>query len=121
MKACIVCGKGFSPKNRKGVYCSAACRQRDYRVKRAAEYAEYKRWKAGGVVGDEDTGVDRFKARGGAVSGGVGGKSREEIMAEIRAIRAERIPPERDTPLGRRVWKYEQDKRVAELEGLLNS
>jgi hypothetical protein len=31
MKKCIVCGNEFEPKNKKGVYCSQKCKQKDYR------------------------------------------------------------------------------------------
>lgn len=31
MKICLICGKEFEPKNPKGRFCSAKCRQKDYR------------------------------------------------------------------------------------------
>lgn len=42
MKPCKECGIGFEPKNPKGVFCSAACRQKDHRRKVAAELAGYR-------------------------------------------------------------------------------
>lgn len=45
---------------------------------------------------------------------------REDILKEIEEIKAESIPKERDTTLGRKVWLNDQRKRIAELEKLLH-
>ena len=45
MKNCIECGDEFEPKNPKGVFCGAACRQKDYR-KRTAAFLKIARGKA---------------------------------------------------------------------------
>jgi len=37
-------------------------------------------------------------------------------LEAIAAIRAEKIPSHRDTLLGRKAWKQEQDKRIEELQ-----
>lgn len=42
----------------------------------------------------------------------------EKIDQKIKEIMAEKIPHHRDTPLGRKIWAAEQEKRVAELEKL---
>jgi hypothetical protein len=42
-----------------------------------------------------------------------------EILQQIAAIKAEKIPEHRNTPMGRRVWVKEQQKRIAELESKL--
>jgi hypothetical protein len=42
-----------------------------------------------------------------------------EILAKIKAVRDEKIPPTRDTALGRKAWGIEQQKRIKELEQLL--
>lgn len=39
-----------------------------------------------------------------------------EIEKQISAIYAEKIPKERDTSLGRKVWASDQRKRISELE-----
>lgn len=38
------------------------------------------------------------------------------IEAQIKAIQAEKIPPERNTSLGKRIWHIDQNKRIAELK-----
>jgi hypothetical protein len=40
----------------------------------------------------------------------------EAILKQIEAIKTEKIPKERDTPIGRRVWASDQWKRVDELK-----
>jgi hypothetical protein len=40
----------------------------------------------------------------------------QDIEAKIAAIKAEKIPKERDTMIGRKVWANEQKKRIEELE-----
>jgi len=42
-----------------------------------------------------------------------------EIERQIAVIRAEKIPKERDTALGRLPWKLERQKRIEELKKLL--
>jgi hypothetical protein len=42
-----------------------------------------------------------------------------EIQKQIDTIRAEKIPKERDTPLGRKVWQQEQDAKIKELQNKL--
>ncbi len=44
----------------------------------------------------------------------------EEIKNQIKAIREEKIPKERDTILGRKVWSAEQEKKISDLQKLLN-
>lgn len=39
-----------------------------------------------------------------------------DILFEIHKIEAEKCPKDRDTSLGRRVWKDEQEKRISELK-----
>lgn len=82
---------------------------------------EYGRRRVGDSLVVPENPVDRIEAVQKSVDGVSGILDKTDILSRIKAIKAEKIPPERDTPLGRRVWKYEQDKKVAELEGLLNS
>ena len=42
-----------------------------------------------------------------------------EILKQIEAIRAEKIPKDRDTILGRKLWRIEQDNRIGELKSKL--
>lgn len=42
--------------------------------------------------------------------------SPEEIKKEISRLMGEQIPKERDTPLGRKSWNKEQDKKIEELK-----
>lgn len=44
---------------------------------------------------------------------------RMDIVDKITAIRAEKCPKERDTPLGRKSWELEQNKRITELKSQL--
>lgn len=43
----------------------------------------------------------------------------QEILAQIAAIRAEKIPELRNTTLGRKSWNIEQEKKIAELKSKL--
>jgi len=43
----------------------------------------------------------------------------EPIEAQIKAVEAEKIPKDRDTLLGRKVWAKEQAKRIEELKNKL--
>ena len=42
--------------------------------------------------------------------------TQDEILAKIKAVKDEKIPANRDTILGRKVWAQEQQTRVKELE-----
>jgi uncharacterized protein YdaT len=42
MKICKECGIDFSPKNTKGIFCSKACRQKDYRKSVSKKMAQLK-------------------------------------------------------------------------------
>jgi hypothetical protein len=42
-----------------------------------------------------------------------------DVEAQIKAIRAEKIPTERNTHMGRKIWQLEQDKKIAELKNKL--
>lgn len=43
----------------------------------------------------------------------------DEILKQILAIKAEKIPKERDTPFGKKAWEFDQKKRIKELENQL--
>lgn len=40
----------------------------------------------------------------------------ENIEKLVAAIKSEKIPPERNTPLGKKIWEKEQQKRILELK-----
>ena len=42
------------------------------------------------------------------------------IQAEINKIKAEKCPKERDTPMGRKSWQMDQQKRIQELKDKLD-
>ncbi len=42
-----------------------------------------------------------------------------EILAQIAATKAEKIPPERNTSLGKRVWENERDAKIRNLKSQL--
>lgn len=45
---------------------------------------------------------------------------KKAIEKQISAIKAEKCPKERDTPMGRRSWAVDQHKRIQELQNKLN-
>jgi hypothetical protein len=42
-----------------------------------------------------------------------------EVLEQIKAVKAEKIPSLRDTILGRKSWATEQQKRISDLESKL--
>lgn len=42
-----------------------------------------------------------------------------DIQKSIDEIKAEKIPKERDTPMGRKAWQLDQQKRIQELQNQL--
>jgi len=47
--------------------------------------------------------------------------TQDELLAKIKAVKDERIPPNRDTVLGRKAWGMEQQNRIKELESKLKN
>lgn len=45
--------------------------------------------------------------------------AQKQIREDIAHIKAERCPPERDTPIGRKSWQIDQQKRIQELQNKL--
>lgn len=45
--------------------------------------------------------------------------AQKQIREDIARIKAERCPPERDTPIGRKSWQIDQQKRIKELQDKL--
>lgn len=46
--------------------------------------------------------------------------AQKAIREQIEAIRAEKIPKERDTPFGRKSWQIDQQKRIQDLQSKLS-
>lgn len=44
----------------------------------------------------------------------------DTILKQIEAIRAEKCPEHRNTPLGKKAWQMEQNKRIEALQNQLN-
>lgn len=42
------------------------------------------------------------------------------ILKEIEVIKAEKMPPERNTPLGKKAWQMDQQKRIQELKAKIH-
>lgn len=45
--------------------------------------------------------------------------TRDDVLNQIKAIRDEKCPKERDKTYGRKIWEKEQQERIAELQKLL--
>lgn len=48
-------------------------------------------------------------------------ETRNSILNQIIALKAEKCPKERDTPMGRKVWDIERNKKIADLQKQLAS
>ena len=109
---CLNCGSDLvhTPGRRPKKYCSGNCRQTHWQELHKndkkidpkeiqAKIAEVKKSLEGKPV---------FK---GAVS-----PENDQLEAQIKEIKGEKIPKERDTIMGRKAWKLEQDKRIKELQ-----
>lgn len=91
IKQCLFCGKEFEPKNPKGVYCSDKCRvyaNRGYKPK---------------LPEDQVTLDNHWNS---------------EVDRQIQIVEREKIPPERNTPLGRKTWEIEQRQKIEALRSL---
>lgn len=128
-KKCLVCGFEFEPKNKKGVYCSSVCRQKDYRRRLALIIENGRRVNPAtpqqsvalhnAENKDQSTRVYFLpKDRVNEIYGP--SEPNGDIKKRIEAIKKEAIPKERDTPTGRKVWAMDQQKRITDLEKQLN-
>lgn len=55
----------------------------------------------------------------GGRGGGKTAKTKIWIKSQIKAIEAEKIPKERNTPFGKKIWQAEQQKRIDALKDQL--
>lgn len=123
-KECLVCSCEFEPKNKKGVYCSSVCRQKDYR-RRLAPIIENGR-RANPITPQQSVALHNAENKDQSTKpyflprerlNEIYGPSEpnSDIQKRIEAIKEETIPKERDTPTGRKVWAMDQQKRITEL------
>jgi hypothetical protein len=122
-----------TPKKRAKLYCSEKCRIEFFRKKKP-------KGKPGRPKKENvEIGVPKFTINDfekGLVLGGYILPSTEQEITEIEAItaleahqnglkekiaaiKAEKIPKERDTPNGRKSWNFDQKKRIEELQSKL--
>lgn len=97
MNKCLTCGEPIEQKKgkRQRLYCSDLCRVRHFQKngKKAVKKEEPKQL---AVVNPN-----------------------EAILKQIATVRAEIVPPHRNTMLGRKAWDAEQRQRIIELESKL--
>lgn len=100
MSNCLTCGEPIEQKTgkRKRVYCSDLCRVRYFQRngKQSAKTITVQP-----KVPEPPTNPN------------------EAILKQIAAVKAEAIPPHRNTTLGRKVWEVEQRQRIIDLESKL--
>ncbi len=123
MKKCLNCGHNFEPLKPKAIYCSDACRTESYRKKHKKEGA--KRGRPRSIfdgpklpknIQDEPKQWVDPKPPEQKINPVF---NNQDILKQISAIKEEKIPKERDTIFGRKMWNYDQQKRVKELENKL--
>lgn len=136
---CLECGKELiqTPGKRPKQFCNVTCRSNYWQKKNRAEKERGKPGRpkntpivtppperdnalinaargrdSNGINMDEVAVANRAqkKSRGGA----------GDILQRIDAIRAEKIPADRNTSNGRKSWAFDQKKRIQELENQLN-
>lgn len=144
MDKCLNCGKPLAhiPGRRKKKYCNENCKVQlyyknnpDKRPHKKAKVREdkplkfpqpHKRPKETQDLKELDRLIEYAPAieesYNGPENSAVDQLRREEIMSQIEAIKAEKIPPERNkSTVGRQSWAYDQKRRVEELQKQLNS
>lgn len=129
---CLNCGKPVKQTEGKRAknYCDPACRQKHWQKnnKKSAIRGPGRPKKTPIVVPPNPKDNALINAARGRDSNGVNmdetrlsekEASRELIEDQIKDIKAEKIPPNRDTALGRRSWAIDQKKRIQELENAI--
>ena len=105
MKKCQYCKAEFEPKNPKGKFCSDKCRV----------YASRKLSKDNSMINDlnqQSNGTTQDLTKQPPTTNY---SIDTTIKEKIAAIKAEKIPKERDTIFGRKIWQNEQNAKIAEL------
>lgn len=116
------------------LYCSSTCRQKVWQDKRREELRIFRKMsKSTALVAQVKEAAEYRKsplvnaARGRDANGinqdeallSEKEATNEEIYEQIKAIRAEKIPTERDTSGGRKSWNFDQNKRIQQLKSKL--
>lgn len=89
-KKCAFCGAEFEAKSQKGRFCSAKHR----------------------VYWNRDNKKDRPPKQQS--------QNEDDVIREITRIMAEKIPDGINTPLGRKVWLADKERRIEELKRKLS-
>lgn len=115
---CKECGKGIEQKHagRPKQFCSISCRSNFWQKEKRKEAELYRAGKKLVQTGFSTIGETAISKVLGPTDPQV---SREMIVAEIAAVKAEKIPVSRDTILGRKSWATEQQKRISDLQDKL--
>lgn len=98
MNKCLTCGEEIEskPGKKKRLYCDSKCRLRRWQ-RNNKKQTRKKVLKTQNFASDPN----------------------DAILKQIEAIRAEKVPYNRDTILGRKSWTMEQQKRIQELQSKL--
>jgi|ERR1039457_367140 predicted nucleic acid-binding Zn-ribbon protein len=121
---CLNCGKTLihTEGRREKKYCGNNCKQAYWQKKKPKDkktkVLTMEQWEEIQKKLNEKTGRDnQFEnaARGRDKSGVNEDEQKSDIDNQIESIRAEKIPKERDTPMGRKSWLIDQQKRIAAL------
>ena len=127
---CLNCNTIISqtPGKRPKLYCSSKCRIEFCRRKKAESKPKRGRGRPKKIVIPAQLPDPLPKKFIGIIEGPMKevlqeaskGNAKLGIEAMIAAIKAEKIPTQRDTPMGRKSWALDQKKRIQELEKQLN-
>lgn len=114
---CKYCGKELEAKTAKKVFCDDKCR---IYYKRELVRGTLVLPKVGQHLG---TGIiTERKQHNHALTitiNPTGINNDSEILNQIEEIKKEKIPKERDTTLGKKMWSIDQQKRISELQNKL--
>jgi hypothetical protein len=129
---CLNCGKEVkqTPGKRAKAYCDPNCRQRHWlkNNKKKSGRGPGRPKKTPLIDPSSPRDNPLINAARGRDSNGINmdevrlaekEASREFIEDQIKDIKAEKIPPQRDTTMGRKSWALDQKKRIQELENQL--
>ena len=117
LRNCKFCNDTFEPKKPKAVFCSPKCRVYWHRENKVPIPIEKGIGKKAEIEMKEKLGVDFLISDQFAHT--CKQWDNDETIKRIESIKAEKIPKDRDTALGRKAWALEQQKRIQELENQL--
>lgn len=124
---CLNCGKPVkqTPGKRTKTYCDANCRQKHW-LKKSKEANPSKRGpgrpKKTSVIQLDIREIDNVVTEWAGLTVVVKEPiitDNTDVLKQISAIKAEKIPSHRDTLYGRKSWAADQKKRIQELEAKL--